>query len=115
AWLSEASGHSEPATAARLTIPPCSARNATRRCDALGTLSSALPQNRPNPPSSATMKSPSVPGRDSNIVIAPLSLAEVDDLSKCTKLCNHLDRVNASWPTTRGQHRIVPSGKVIGH
>src|SRR4029453_4779059 len=106
-----AAGHSEPATAVRLTIPLCSAKKATRRCDALGTLSTAAPHNRPNPPSSATMKSPSVPGRDSNIVIAPLSLAEVDDLSKCTKLCNHLDRVNASSPTTRLQPRTFPQAR----
>jgi len=94
AWLSEASGHRVPAIAARLTILLCSARNASSRCEALGTRSTPPSQNRANPPSTLIMKLPEDPGRDSNRGMTPSRLLEADHLPQESKVCNSLDLVN---------------------
>ena len=80
ARLSEASGHRVPAMAARLTIRLWRARNASSRCDALGTRSRLPSQNRANPPSTLTMKLPCAPGSDSYPGMLPSRQLEADDL-----------------------------------
>jgi hypothetical protein len=48
------------------------------------------------------MRSPSAPGRDSNVVMGPPVAGGGQRPSKDSNLSNHPDRVNATFSATRG-------------
>jgi hypothetical protein len=78
--------------AARLTIPLCRARNASSRCEALGTRSASPSKDRVNPPSTLTMNVSCDPGRDPYPGMIPSRQLEADDLPQESKVWNDPDR-----------------------